>query len=179
MPFIQENAWGYLVRSFDFGRQFFYIWTVNWHMLPEPTFLSKELALFLLAVHLVLLLVFLYFKWCKDEGGVLNVIWPLWKRPSNKPLNPDRKDFTSAVFSLTPSHMPQTNHIPNSSSPLRPNYYLDIVNLLFVGNFIGILCARSLHFQFYVWYYHTLPYLLWHTPYPTILRYPFTLYVHG
>ena len=37
---------------------------------------------------------------------------------------------------------------------------------LFVSNFIGIVCSRSLHYQFYVWYYHTLPYLLWSTRIP-------------
>ena len=33
--------------------------------------------------------------------------------------------------------------------------------ILFTGTFIGILCARSLHFQFYCWYFQMLPFLLW------------------
>ena len=36
-----------------------------------------------------------------------------------------------------------------------------VLLVIFSGNFIGILCARTLHFQFYAWYYHTLPFLLW------------------
>ena len=30
--------------------------------------------------------------------------------------------------------------------------------------------ARSLHFQFYVWYYHTLPFLLWMTRLPLVAK---------
>jgi len=31
---------------------------------------------------------------------------------------------------------------------------------MFTCNLIGILCARSLHYQFYSWYYQTLPLIL-------------------
>ena len=46
----------------------------------------------------------------------------------------------------------------------------DIVYPLFVANMIGISFSRSLHYQFYVWYFHTLPYLLWSTHLPVVLR---------
>jgi alpha-1,3-mannosyltransferase len=41
---------------------------------------------------------------------------------------------------------------------------------IFLANFIGIVCARSLHYQFYVWYFHSLPYLVWFTRFNTSLK---------
>ncbi|XP_037902876.1 lethal(2)neighbour of tid protein 2 [Hermetia illucens] len=42
---------------------------------------------------------------------------------------------------------------------------------LFLSNFIGMVCARSLHYQFYVWYFHSLPYLVWCTDFSLGLRF--------
>jgi len=49
----------------------------------------------------------------------------------------------------------------------RPSNTIQLFLLpLFMSNFIGICVARSLHYQFYIWYYHQLPYLLWCTSLP-------------
>lgn len=43
---------------------------------------------------------------------------------------------------------------------------VDILIWLYTTNFIGVLCAKSLHFQFYTWYFHSLPALVAVTPFP-------------
>jgi len=57
---------------------------------------------------------------------------------------------------------------------MSPDYMLFV---LFTSNFIGVVFARSLHFQFYIWYFHTLPFLLWSTSIPTLISLIFMLLI--
>jgi alpha-1,3-mannosyltransferase len=46
-----------------------------------------------------------------------------------------------------------------------------ILSTLLMSNFIGICCARTLHYQFYSWYFSSLPFLLWReTSYPMYVK---------
>jgi alpha-1,3-mannosyltransferase len=61
-----------------------------------------------------------------------------------------------------------TLRLYKSKRPLSPEH---VLSTLFVTNFIGICCARTLHYQFLAWYISALPFLLWReTPYPVWLR---------
>ncbi|OEU20525.1 putative alpha-1,3 mannosyltransferase [Fragilariopsis cylindrus CCMP1102] len=51
-----------------------------------------------------------------------------------------------------------------------------ILSTLFVSNFIGICCARTLHYQFYSWYFSAVPYILWRE---TSYSIPVRLYLFG
>jgi alpha-1,3-mannosyltransferase len=57
-PFLAHNPVGYLSRAFDLGRQFMYIWTVNWKLVSEEVFLDRRFHLALLLLHLFLLAAF-------------------------------------------------------------------------------------------------------------------------
>nr|GAT47206.1 glycosyltransferase family 58 protein [Mycena chlorophos] len=45
-----------------------------------------------------------------------------------------------------------------------------IATSFFTANLVGIIFARSLHYQFYSWYAQQLPFLLWRTKYPNPLK---------
>ncbi|KAJ8793894.1 hypothetical protein J1605_019158 [Eschrichtius robustus] len=135
LPFLLENPVGYVSRSFDLGRQFLFRWTVNWRFLPEALFLHRAFHLALLTVHLTLLLLFALCRWHR------------------------RKYPVTAEGSLQ-----KEGSTPAPHTQPYPLNHGKIVSALFTSNFIGICFSRSLHYQFYVWYFHTLPYLLWATP---------------
>uniref|UniRef100_A0A2K6FC43 Dol-P-Man:Man(5)GlcNAc(2)-PP-Dol alpha-1,3-mannosyltransferase n=1 Tax=Propithecus coquereli TaxID=379532 RepID=A0A2K6FC43_PROCO len=144
LPFLLENPVGYLSRSFDLGRQFLFRWTVNWRFLPEALFLHRAFHLALLAAHLTLLVLFAICRWHRTGESILS-------------LGLSDPQTFALCFETAPT--------PASSAPaLGLDHRIQIVSTLFTSNFIGICFSRSLHYQFYVWYFHTLPYLLWATP---------------
>ncbi|NWV46433.1 ALG3 mannosyltransferase, partial [Daphoenositta chrysoptera] len=146
LPFLLVNPVGYLTRSFDLGRQFQFKWTVNWRFLPEEVFQNRVFHAALLLAHLAGLGLFALHRWHSSKENILTLLKDPGKR---KPASPR----------LT------VNNILWQASCVCPlNAGAWIVFILFSSNFLGVCCSRSLHYQFYVWYFHTLPYLLWCTP---------------
>ncbi len=91
--------------------------------LSEETFLSKPLAVILLAFHLGTLAYFC-FKWLKSA------------RAQSQPC----------LF---------------IGKPLSADY---VAYTMIVSNIVGVVSARTLHYQFYSWYFHALPLFLWISP---------------
>ncbi|KAL7533030.1 hypothetical protein ACHAXR_006297 [Thalassiosira sp. AJA248-18] len=132
-PFLSTHPISYIKKAFEFDRVFFFKWTVNWKFLPEELFVSKPWALLLLVCHL----------------GALSFIARKWWKAS---IGQRGEAKTQEWWSWTKNS--------ESNLQLSPEY---IMYTMFVSNYIGIAFARTLHYQFYCWYFHSLPMLHWMT----------------
>lgn len=146
LPFLLHAPKSYISCAFELSREFMHKWSVNGAFLSETTFVDKNLAISLLASHLCLLLLFGHSRWTsKADGGLFGLIH-------------------LRVFG-TRSWL--RHLLSEKKKDLRPSH---IVQVLFSSNFIGIGFARTLHYQFFVWYAHTIPLLVWGGPHPTALK---------
>lgn len=103
------------------------------------------------------LILFAWFKWSPVPGGTWEVLRKgllegpeSWNRSPVTPslLSSDRESFDECSVRLG-----------GWTSIDWPT--LDIPLVLFMSNLIGMTFARSLHYQFHSWYFHTIPFLLY------------------
>ncbi|KAK7206289.1 ALG3 protein-domain-containing protein [Myxozyma melibiosi] len=145
-PFSSKFFLSYVTRAFQFNRVFLYKWTVNWRFIEEAVFLTPEFAQTLLLIHVVLLLGFIFTRWIKPSNmNLINIIQTL-VFPTPRPIAVEH-----AIF-----------------AKMSPDF---ILKTLYTCNLIGVLCARSLHYQFYSWFAWSLPYLLSVTGWHPVVQY--------
>ncbi|GAB7350796.1 hypothetical protein MBLNU459_g1335t1 [Dothideomycetes sp. NU459] len=143
-PFATYDAQAYLSRAFEFTRQFLFKWTVNWRFVGEQTFLSRQFSLTLLGAHASLLALFALTRWLKpSKQSLLDIIVSL--------LNPPSPSTQTAI-----------------SKRVTPRF---ILTTTLTANAIGMLCARSLHYQFYSYIVWATPFLLWRAGLHPALQY--------
>ncbi|KAK0627445.1 glycosyltransferase family 58 protein [Immersiella caudata] len=147
VPFLADNPLGYLGKAFEFSRQFFFKWTVNWRFVGEETFLSRRFSLALLGLHVVVLVGFIANRWLKPaRKSVAGLAAPLLQGKS--PFSPQEQQ--AVARDITPQY---------------------ILTTILSANVIGLLFARSLHYQFYAYLAWSTPFLLWRSGAHPILQY--------
>ena len=82
LEFLLKNAKGYLLMAYDFDRKFAQSESINFQYWTEEFAHSKPVELFLLALHLGFLIIFLIFKWTDSYGNPITLfrdvrLWPL------------------------------------------------------------------------------------------------------
>lgn len=147
-PFLYANSFAYLKGSFDLGRVFDHKWTVNFRFLSRAVFEDRKLHVALLCLHLLLLLVFL----------------------------PRLRTYMASFARLKTTFDEVAKSLKKKKNEAIQLPYYGPANQLFVlpffvVNLIGVACARSLHYQFYSWYFHSLVYLVFCTKYPKPVKF--------
>lgn len=146
IQFLPINAVGYFSRAFEFSRQFLFKWTVNWRFVGEDIFLSRAFSISLLGGHVSALILFITTRWL---------------RPAEKPI---LEIVQNALQGKEP--LGALQHAV--STRVSPNY---ILTTILTANAIGMLFARSLHYQFYAYIALSTPFLLWRSGMHPILQY--------
>lgn len=139
-PFLAAHPLAYLSRAFELSRTFKQVWSVNWQFLPEPLFVSPRFAILLLGLHFRIISSFAGNGWFADAGGPVRVLEDFWTRTRD-----------------------QSRALTRALAAPDDDLYLLSTSLL-----TGVLTARSLHYQFYAWYFHFLPFALLRTTLPPL-----------
>ena len=143
-PFLATHPSSYLSKAFEFSRVFSFQWTVNWKFLSEEMFVSRHFALVLLGMHVFTLLYFSHRIWLARDGGLIVVIYKICVHE----LESFKRD---GILSF----------IRGDAGGIYRDGPAFIVEIIWSCVFVGVAYARTLHFQFFAWYFHSLPFLLW------------------
>lgn len=156
LPFFNDEEasyirWNYINQAFNFNRKFLYKWTVNWRFVSEEFFLSDVFSNGLLIANASVLIFFIFTRFISP-------------RITCKPVSRLIKDAMVEPFSST---------INKNNLLIDPKCGPKLVMLILGStNIIGILFARSLHYQFLSWYCWQLPFMLYMTGWSLLVCIP-------
>lgn len=117
---------------------------MNWKFVDEQTFLSKEFALALVLLNVALLALFISSRWLEPSGLYLTGFIKALARPSSPSVQ------------------------QRISLRVDPSF---VMTTILSSMVVGLLCARSLHYQFYSYISWSTPFLLWRSGFHPVLIY--------
>ncbi|RNF03879.1 putative dolichyl-P-Man:GDP-Man5GlcNAc2-PP-dolichyl alpha-1,3-mannosyltransferase [Trypanosoma conorhini] len=144
LPFLLWEPQGYMLKAFELGRVFTYRWTVNFKCIPEEVFVSREFGQVLLLLTVL--------SWLL-----------LWRRRWS-----GRRFLRAQAITLKSVGRGGVREVDVRVSD--DEVYRNIVLTMMESNLIGVIFARSLHYQFLVWFFHSMPMVLSATRLPFPLQ---------
>lgn len=198
LPFLLSHPWEYVKGSFDLARVFEHKWTVNYRFLPSEIFEHRYFHIGLLLLHIGLLMFFTMasYRYLTSYHRLRSLQLQLQPQIDAKNTELKQKKAKKMPKKNVPEEKltdEQKNFLKSFENSLKKSSNVEVPSVLvkeqekyeifydkavqlallpiFLSNFIGIACARSLHYQFYVWYFHSLPYLVWSTNYNLSLKF--------
>lgn len=152
-PFLLVSPGGYLAKAFELSRVFTYKWSVNFQYLPESVFLRPELGIALLAATLCLWALAFQLRWRRRRFGAATTA-------------------TAAAAAVAESQAQAGTVTDGEAQEEDPEdeMFRSIVLTMLESNLIGVLLSRSLHYQFFTWFFHTTPLVLAYTRYPLVAQ---------
>ncbi|KFB40388.1 AGAP007168-PA-like protein [Anopheles sinensis] len=190
-PFLLTYPWQYLKGSFDLGRVFEHKWTVNYRFLEPAIFESKTFHLALLALHLTLLAVFAspcykYFQnYCRLRHLELMLapqIAAQNRAEKEKQVKKAKKQNKALPAAATGQNGKDEEVLTADQEKFLKSFEKGIKKMgdkkqnvknvpVEAEQADATTAPNNLHYQFYVWYFHSLPYLTWYTEYTNSLKF--------
>lgn len=154
LPFLAHDYEAYLTKGFELGRVFTQRWSVNYQFLDNALFVDPNLGLALLGATVGAWVLLWRMRWAKRT---------YLTRAEARVLRP-------AIADTVPAPAEASGTGADAEEEEEQAVFAATVVTFFEANLVGVMFARSLHYQFYTWFYHTVPFVLAATTYPRLLR---------
>lgn len=125
--------------AYNFERVFQKVEQVNFQFLTQEFMHSNEFNKFLLAMHLLFLIIFLLFKWTDIE----------FFDATDDTIISRIKGLPNLIINL----------LKSDKATSEMNGYKKVL-IIFTSNLIGMMFSRGTHQQFYSWYSYSFPFLV-------------------
>lgn len=164
-PFLMHNWPNYVARAFELGRIFTQRWSVNFQFLPEEVFADPVLGHALLAATAASWVLLWALRWRRRT-----YIVPAAK--SNDTAKKKSKHGGSGgggTEAKDAAHADDHHDATEEEEAGDELVYRSVALTLLESNLVAVALARSLHYQFYCWFFYSVPLVLYHTKLPAML----------
>jgi alpha-1,3-mannosyltransferase len=163
LPFLLHDAEAYLSKGFELGRVFTQRWSVNYQFIDNELFVDPRFGMGLLAATVATWVLVWRTRWAKRT---------FLTSAEAEELRPVLRDVphSNPATELTVGDDDEEDVLAAAEETEERAAFAATVLTFFESNLIGVVFARSLHYQFYTWFFFTIPFVLSFTTFPRLLR---------